>query len=44
MLLGVSLHRAELQALKRSLADAILQADANLLKDLTVDDLERLLS
>ncbi len=35
---------AELQEQKRSLADAILQADANLLKDLTLDDLERLLS
>ena len=35
---------AELQDQKRSLADAILQADANLLKDLTVEDLERLLS
>jgi SNF2 family DNA or RNA helicase len=35
---------AELQGQKRSLADAILQADASLLKDLTVDDLEKLLS
>jgi superfamily II DNA or RNA helicase len=35
---------AELQDQKRSLADAILQADASLLKDLTVEDLERLLS
>jgi superfamily II DNA or RNA helicase len=35
---------AELQDQKRSLADAILQADANLLKDLTIEDLERLLS
>jgi superfamily II DNA or RNA helicase len=35
---------AELQGQKRSLADAILQSDANLLKDLTVDDLEKLLT
>ena len=35
---------AELQGQKRSLADAILQSDANLLKDFTVDDLEKLLS
>jgi superfamily II DNA or RNA helicase len=35
---------AELQDQKRSLADAILQADASLLKDMTVEDLERLLS
>jgi SNF2 family DNA or RNA helicase len=35
---------AELQEQKRSLADAILQADANLLKDMTVEDLEKLLS
>jgi SNF2 family DNA or RNA helicase len=35
---------AELQDQKRSLADAILQADASLLKDLTVEDLEKLLS
>ncbi len=35
---------AELQDQKRSLADAILQADANLLKDMTVEDLEKLLS
>ncbi len=35
---------AELQGQKRSLADAILQSDASLLKDLTVDDLEKLLS
>ncbi len=35
---------AELQGQKRSLADAILQSDASLLKDLTMDDLERLLS
>jgi superfamily II DNA or RNA helicase len=35
---------AELQGQKRSLADAILQADANLLKDLTVEDLQQLLS
>ena len=34
----------ELQKTKRELADAILQADANLLKDLTVEDLEKLLS
>jgi SNF2 family DNA or RNA helicase len=35
---------AELQGQKRSLADAILASDANLLKDLTVDDLEKLLT
>ena len=35
---------AELQGQKRSLADAILQSDVSLLKDLTVDDLEKLLS
>jgi SNF2 family DNA or RNA helicase len=35
---------AELQGQKRSLADAILQSDVSLLKDLTVDDLEKLLT
>lgn len=35
---------AELQGQKRSLADAILQSDVNLMKDLTVADLEKLLS
>jgi SNF2 family DNA or RNA helicase len=35
---------AELQGQKRSLADAILQSEVSLLKDLTVDDLEKLLS
>jgi SNF2 family DNA or RNA helicase len=35
---------AELQDQKRSLADAILHADASLLKELTVEDLEKLLS
>ena len=35
---------AELQGQKRSLADAILQADARLLKDLTIADIEKLLS
>jgi len=35
---------AELQDQKRSLADAILQADASLLKDLTLEDLQQLLS
>jgi hypothetical protein len=33
-----------LQGQKRSLADAILQSDVNLMKDLTVADLEKLLS
>ena len=37
-------RRHPLSGDKRSLADAILQADANLLKDLTVEDLEKLLS
>lgn len=35
---------AELQGKKRNLAEAILQADNNLIKSLTVDDLELLLS
>ena len=35
---------AELQSQKRSLADAILEADKNLIKDLSVDDLQMLLS
>ncbi|MFN7805079.1 MAG: SNF2-related protein [Planctomycetaceae bacterium] len=35
---------AELQTRKKELADAILQADNNLLSDLTADDLELLLS
>jgi superfamily II DNA or RNA helicase len=35
---------AELQAKKRGLADAILQADNNLIRDLTSDDLKMLLS
>jgi SNF2 family DNA or RNA helicase len=35
---------AELQDQKRSLADAILQADASLMKDLTLEDLQQLLS
>jgi SNF2 family DNA or RNA helicase len=35
---------AELQAKKRGLADAILQADNNLIRDLTADDLKMLLS
>ncbi len=34
----------ELQAEKRALADAILQADAGTLRDLTREDLELLLS
>lgn len=35
---------AELQGQKRQLADAILEADSNLLKDLSTEDLEMLLS
>jgi SNF2 family DNA or RNA helicase len=35
---------AELQVKKKELADAILQADNNLISDLTADDLELLLS
>ena len=35
---------AELQGQKKSLADAILQADNNLLKDMSLDDLKMLLS
>ena len=35
---------AELQIKKKELADAILQADNNLISDLTADDLELLLS